>query len=142
MQCFYNFKKDTFEKQIIVLKPNYEFLIWELQIDMGKYIPKDLNPFFLFYDHYTKAMNHSQKKSNMYKKFKSEIIKAWNNADEEVRIKYNELASLLINLMQIYNLGIYKEIFFLYLFFFKKKLIRCFFNRVEFFYENLFQTRS
>ncbi|GBC50956.2 hypothetical protein GLOIN_2v1873665 [Rhizophagus irregularis DAOM 181602=DAOM 197198] len=63
-----------------------------------------MNPLSLFYDHYAEATkNYSQKKS--IEKFKSEIIKAWNNADREVRIKYNELASLLFNAMQINNLG-------------------------------------
>lgn len=137
MQCFYNFKKDTSEKQIIVLKPNYEFLMWKLQIKLEKYTPKNLKPFSLFYDHYAKATNHSQKKTKKYKKFKLEIINAWNNADREVRIEYNELASLFLNLMQIHNLGIYRENLFFYLFlfyliFFKKKLIRCLFDRDEF----------
>ncbi|CAB4428857.1 unnamed protein product [Rhizophagus irregularis] len=64
----------------------------------------NMNPLSLFYDHYAKATkNYSQKKS--IEKFKSEIIKAWNNADREVRIKYSELASLFFNATQIINLG-------------------------------------
>ncbi|PKY32426.1 hypothetical protein RhiirB3_450601 [Rhizophagus irregularis] len=102
MQCFYNFKKDTSENQIIVLKPNYEFLKWKVQIELGRYTSKRLDPFFLFYYHYAEAMNHSQKKSIKYKKLKSEVIKAWNNADKVVHKKYNELASLFLNL----NLGL------------------------------------
>src|SRR4051812_44040545 len=88
MECFYNFNKDTSEKQIIVLKPNCEFLTWKLS-------STEINssPFQLFKQHYLEAMENylkysqgSENASNVNK----EIIEAW-NYDKQVREEYGKL---------------------------------------------------
>src|SRR3954469_3069202 len=53
-RCLYNFDKDTFEKQIIVLMSNYEFLMWKLPSSDSdiKFKPlSNMNPFQLFKQH-------------------------------------------------------------------------------------------
>ncbi|PKK80860.1 hypothetical protein RhiirC2_841372 [Rhizophagus irregularis] len=91
MQCFYNFKEDTSENQIIILKPNYEFLIWKLEL--SQYVVC-VSPFQLFKRHYLKATYNLRKISNKSSRLKKEMSKAWNCADIEVHLKYIKLASL------------------------------------------------
>ncbi|GES78200.1 hypothetical protein GLOIN_2v1873665 [Rhizophagus clarus] len=110
VQCFYNFKKDTCENQIIVLKPNFKFLIWRPGIN-NKLILRQNNssklvrwgPVQLFKEDYLEALYKSRKKSFNLNKIKAEIAKAWNNAEIDVRVKYIELAYLLNSM---YNLRI------------------------------------
>ena len=62
-ECFCNFDKDTSEKQVIVLMPDYGFLIWKLptEVELKNFPLKDLSPFHLFKEQYVKAMNEYSK---------------------------------------------------------------------------------
>ncbi|CAB4386043.1 unnamed protein product [Rhizophagus irregularis] len=86
MRCIFNFEENT--KQIIVLKPNYEFLTWIIPIDS----PSNLkNSFQLFKQHYLEAMGeHLQVDSEK----DAEIIEAWDCSDMQVREEYGKLCSL------------------------------------------------
>ncbi|CAB4386049.1 hypothetical protein RhiirA1_448714 [Rhizophagus irregularis] len=111
IQCFYNFKNDTSEKQIIVLRPNFKFLIWKLGTNNKPIIPRRnkssklacWRPIRLFKEDYLEAMCKSRKKPFKLDKIKAEIAKAWYNADVDVRIKY---IGLIYFLNSIYNLRI------------------------------------
>ncbi|CAB4428851.1 unnamed protein product [Rhizophagus irregularis] len=85
MRCLYNFDKDTSEKNIIVLLPNYEYLTWNLPpIIIG-----NSEPFQLFKQHYLEARRdrilHDSEEVE-------EIIEAW-NSDIHVREEYEKLCS-------------------------------------------------
>src|SRR5436189_1428978 len=87
MECFYNFNNTTSEKQIIVLKPNCEFLTWNLSSTKI-----NSSPFQLFKQHYLKAMKHYNPGNDLYvNNVNNEIIEAW-NYDKQVREEYEELS--------------------------------------------------
>ncbi|GBC06665.1 hypothetical protein RclHR1_00070032 [Rhizophagus clarus] len=86
LRCLYSFDEDTFEKQIIVLKPNYEFVTWALPDTSS-----GLNSVQLFKQHYLEALGEDlQVNSEM----DAEIIEAWNCSDMQVREEYGKLCSL------------------------------------------------
>src|SRR6266498_2586219 len=81
-ECFYNFNKDTSEKQIIVLKPDYELLIWKLpstETELEKYSSGE-NPFQFFRKNYLETINEYPDNSEK----DAEIIEAWKHSDEQV----------------------------------------------------------
>lgn len=93
MRCLYNFDKDTSEKNIIVLLPNYEYLTWNLpSIIIG-----NSEPFQLFKQHYLEARGdrilHDSEEVE-------KIIEAW-NSDIHVREEYEKLCSSFQGLYDI-----------------------------------------
>ncbi|PKY16304.1 hypothetical protein RhiirB3_428647 [Rhizophagus irregularis] len=104
MQCFHTFKKDTFENQIIVLKPNFEFLLWNLTFTEIKYTSKNLSPFQLFRKHYMDSINGPKLNQII-----AEIDKAWSIANKDVHVMYFKLA-LRLNNSIMRNLGNYNQI--------------------------------
>ncbi|RIA88136.1 hypothetical protein C1645_826781 [Glomus cerebriforme] len=93
MRCLYNFDKDTSEKQIIVLKSNYEFLMWKLpstELD----ISIKLRPFQLFRKHFLEATSEYLQGGS---RNAAEIVEAWDCSDIKVREEYSKLCPLNCN---------------------------------------------
>lgn len=106
IQCFHNFynvdKLYKLSNQIVVLGPNCEFLLWNLTVNnrrtsrqknSSKLVPR-WRPLQLFKDDYLEAACRARKKSIKLNEIKTEIAKAWTNANIEVHFKYIELAYL------------------------------------------------
>ncbi|GBC06662.1 hypothetical protein RclHR1_00070029 [Rhizophagus clarus] len=83
-------------KNVVVLRPNYEFLMWKLpskqEILETKISEVQLNGFKLFKMHYLKAFKGGV---NLSKFDQAEISKTWEDADKEIHFEYEKLAFLL-----------------------------------------------
>jgi hypothetical protein len=94
-------------RNIIVLKPNCEFLMWKFPSSITEtrrlIMPKKrrINAFSLFYSHYLEAtqnfMNHysgitSKQSKPKIRKRVTEILKIWNYADKRIHFEYERLA--------------------------------------------------
>src|SRR6266540_2178200 len=83
------------KKEVVVLKPKKEFLVWAIPHMRFKHTLQQKfrkkSAFQLFRMHFLKAMKHIDtlhpQTTNM------EIIEAWNNADNEVRLEYEKFAN-------------------------------------------------
>ncbi|CAI2163415.1 15677_t:CDS:2 [Funneliformis geosporum] len=85
-QCFF----EAIPSRIIILKPDYEFLMWELPTEERKHFPSHqeaLNPFQLFRKHYLEAMYKP------YRNDDAEIIEAWCCSDKQVHEVYGNICS-------------------------------------------------
>ncbi|CAG8464222.1 10788_t:CDS:1 [Funneliformis mosseae] len=76
------------KRNIIVLKPNYEFLMWKFPENYD--VPRNPFPFLLFRDNYLEATRSIQRDL----KDDKEIAEAWKNADDKVRKEYEKLCYL------------------------------------------------
>ena len=91
LRCIY----DKSENQIIILKENYECLMWKISFTEINPL-NNLNPFQLFKQHYLKAINEYLQKNDSEKisklnRINLEIIEAWNCSDIQVREAYEIL---------------------------------------------------
>ena len=105
----------TDSKQIIVLKPNYEFLMWELpsiEIELENYPPEKFEPFQLFRNHYLGAIKDHPNTTEEASKLDEEITEAWNHSDEQVHEVYKKFCSSLQEL-RIRNIIRYKYVYLL-----------------------------
>ena len=92
VRCMLNIENDhSPRKYVVLLKPNCEFLMWELSTsnfyNIGK-IKTFVDPFTLFQTDILKTRKHS-----LGPNYHRKIIEAWSNADEEVRLEYENLYS-------------------------------------------------
>ncbi|CAG8478401.1 4260_t:CDS:2 [Funneliformis caledonium] len=77
---------DSINGNIVVLKPDYVFLMWKLPTRIIS--PNDA--YNLFRDNYLEATRSIQRDLNVDK----EIAEAWKNADDKVRKEYEKLCFL------------------------------------------------
>jgi len=97
---------EDFRKYIVILKPNCEFLMWELST--SKFHRRNitrLNPFMLFKIDIQEIMNKKSLRPNFNNR---KIIETWSNADEEVRLEYENLYLQYILQYKISQLGTLK----------------------------------
>lgn len=90
-------------KNIIILKPNCEFLLWKFPTSIieAQYLTRKtskLNGFTFFGLHYIEAVkkstDHYSGKASKSRRIRlnTEIQKIWNIADKEIRLEYEKLA--------------------------------------------------
>ncbi|CAG8478419.1 4261_t:CDS:2 [Funneliformis caledonium] len=97
IRCLLNIEiteQNTVEKNVVVLKPNREFLMWSpssstIERNVRYTTSRNLidqNSFHIFKQHYLEALNGKGKRDDISKfnRVHKEIVEAWKNADKEV----------------------------------------------------------
>ncbi|CAI2179093.1 16486_t:CDS:1, partial [Funneliformis geosporum] len=101
VRCLLNIEtnESNFEKYVVVLKSNHEFLMWspssssiEKNIRHTSRNLIDMISFHIFKQHYLEAMNHKGIDDKKFNHVHKEIVEAWKNADKEVIEEYRNLS--------------------------------------------------
>ncbi|CAG8464149.1 10784_t:CDS:2 [Funneliformis mosseae] len=115
IRCLLNIEiteQNTVEKNVVVLKPNREFLMWSpssstIERNVRYTTSRNLidqNSFHIFKQHYLEALNGKGNRDDISKlnRVHNEIVEAWKNADKEVIEEYRNLSqcNYVINFAQ------------------------------------------